>query len=351
MIKPRIVIADVDYDYIIRLQQKFITEFLDKIELEVVTDCDYFQELFSVHQKIDVLLVGQIMYDTLLVKKHNVANVFLLSEKEDCDSEDISASVIYKYSSIKEIYNEIIGSSRCFMSFATESIKNPEIICVTSAKGGIGKTTIAMGLSACLSKSHKRVLFIDAQDIQAFQYYLSNNSKITGSEIYSELLKTDGRNYLALKHMIRSELFSYVPPFKAALSSLGLNKHLYSKLAMEAKKSGDYDYVIIDTDNVFDNTKAQLLSIADRVIFITKQDDISVEITNNYLSNINGINKDKYLFVCNDFVDEKDNALISFGKDTLFSVSEYIRHLDDKDMTKEKMYENKDFQKIAYLFM
>ena len=35
--KPRIVIADLDYNYIIPLQIKFAETFFDRIELEIIT--------------------------------------------------------------------------------------------------------------------------------------------------------------------------------------------------------------------------------------------------------------------------------------------------------------------------
>lgn len=46
MSKPRIIIADTDISYIIPLQQKFIEEYFEKIDLEIISDPSYY-ELFS----------------------------------------------------------------------------------------------------------------------------------------------------------------------------------------------------------------------------------------------------------------------------------------------------------------
>jgi hypothetical protein len=47
MKKPRIIIADEDYNYIIPLQLRFIEDMFEKIELEIITDPVYFASLFQ----------------------------------------------------------------------------------------------------------------------------------------------------------------------------------------------------------------------------------------------------------------------------------------------------------------
>ena len=56
MAKPRIIIADTDLNYIIPLQLKFVEEFFDLIDLELITDQDYFSKLFSMSQKASIPL-------------------------------------------------------------------------------------------------------------------------------------------------------------------------------------------------------------------------------------------------------------------------------------------------------
>ena len=38
MIKPRVIIADLDVNYVMPLQSRFIEEYADEIELEIITD-------------------------------------------------------------------------------------------------------------------------------------------------------------------------------------------------------------------------------------------------------------------------------------------------------------------------
>ena len=46
MAKPRIIIADTDSNYIIPLQLKFVEDFFEKIDLEIITDKDFFDDVF-----------------------------------------------------------------------------------------------------------------------------------------------------------------------------------------------------------------------------------------------------------------------------------------------------------------
>lgn len=46
MARPRVIVADTDESYVIPLQKKFAELFADKIDLEIITDKDYFNQLF-----------------------------------------------------------------------------------------------------------------------------------------------------------------------------------------------------------------------------------------------------------------------------------------------------------------
>lgn len=352
MARPRIIIADTEINYILSLQLKFIEEFFEKIDLEIITDPDYFGRLFSAPQKAEVLIVSEDLYD-LSLQKHNIENVFLMTEQEgEEQTADLNLTRIFKYTSIKEIFNEILGKSAAVLNIENDVKQETQVIVVTSAAGGVGKTTVAMGMSASLAKKYKKVLYISSDQMQTFQYLMENKSSISSTDIYIKLTGAEENIYQEIKYLIRTEVFSYIPPFKASLMSLGMSADIYLALAMEAKKSGDFDFVVIDTDSVFDNRKAELLNMADRVIFVTKQTRMSVLATNLLVSNINGINAEKYSYICNDFDKEAENALISPEYSLEFSINEYIDHIPHYDQLKcSDLVNYTSFQKTAYLFV
>ena len=351
MEKPRIVIADTDISYIIPLQQKFVEEYFEKINLEIISDQTYYDRLFSSPQKVDILIISEELY-TPDIKKHNIGNIFLMTEHcTEKQIDETNVSRIYKYTSIIEIFDAIINKSFIYLQSPNIGTKETQIIVVYSSCGGVGKTTVAFGISACLNRNFKRVLYMNASHLQSFQTMLSNSNPIIATDVYANL--TTGDNlYTKIKAAIRNEGFSYIPSFKAALMSLGMNYTIFKDIALLAKDSKDYDYIIIDTDTVLDEEKMQLIDIADKVIIVTKQNKSSVYATNVLVSNINGVNSEKYIFICNDFNKENENFLVSPSMINKFSVDDYIRHLSNYDyLQANDLANDNEFQKIAFLII
>lgn len=350
MARPRVIIVDEDASYIVPLQFKFVTDFFNKIDLEVITDRTYFDDYFSKPQNAEILIVSDELYDSSL-QRHNIQNIFVMMEQYDeSGTGDLNVTQLFKYTSIKEIFNEIIGKSAGALNIAAVEKKETQIILVTSAAGGVGKTTVAMGVAACLSQNYKRVLYINAARLQDFQVALDNGSPITSSDVYANLLNSREDVYSDIKHVIRKEIFSYIPAFKAALMSVGLDFSIYSKLALSAKKSGEYDFVIVDAESTFDEGKTDLIDISDKVIIVTDQSFGSVYSTNLLLANINGVNSEKYMYICNKFDKEGTNALISPQISLKFSVNEYVEKVAEKSMTKcDEMAQINGLKKVSFL--
>lgn len=352
MVRPRIIIADTDMDYIIPLQLKFAEDFFEKIELEIINDAEFFNQLFSMPQQADILIVSEQLYSPDL-HRHNIAHIFVMMEQyEEEQTADLKVNHIFKYTSIKEIFNEITGKSAEVLKGMVDKKQETQVVMCYSGCGGVGKTTVAMGVCAALTQNYKRVLYINAAHLQVFQHMLANHSPITSMDVYSRLSNPTENVYSDIKHVVRKEMFYYIPPFKASLLSLGLDYSVYKQMICSAKKSGDYDFIVVDADVTFDDEKAELLSIADRVIIITKQSIASVVATNILVSNINGVSAEKYIFICNDFVKEDDNALISPNVALKFVVNDYIEHIRRYDAVKpEQLCAQGGIQRTAFLIL
>lgn len=352
MAKPRIVIVDSDINYIIPLQMKFVDEFFEKIDLEIITDPIYFNDLFSTPQKIDILIISDEFY-TPAVHRHNLSHVFVMKEQyEEEQTAELNVDRIFKYTSIKEIFNEIVGKSSDSLRIENNGKQESQIVVVYSANGGTGKTTVAMGICASLTKNYKRVLYLNASHLQVFHNFLENKSSVSSNEFYACLGSQNESMYENIRHVIRKEHFNYIPPFKAALMSLGLDYSIYLKMIESIKKSGDYDYILVDADVTFDEDKAKLLNLADKVMVVLKQDLNSVLATNILVSNMNGLSTDKYYFICNDFDKNDFNALISSSISLKFTVSEYIDHFSHyANMKADDLAGEGSIQKTAFLII
>lgn len=350
MSKPRIIIADCDIEYVIPLQQKFAEDYFDEVELEVITDRGYFDELFSLPQSVDILIISEQLYSASLYR-HNVSHIIMMTEQyEEHATADLNVERIFKYTSIKEIFNEISCKCADVLINKTGKTQQPRVVMVYSAGGGTGKTTVAMGISAALTKNYKRVLYINASRLQSFQCMLSNKTPISSGDVYARFIRPSDNLYADIKHVIRKEIFSYLPPFKSSLLSLGFPYSVFRKIILSARDSGEYDFIVVDADVTFDEDKAELIHLADRVLVITRQDMASVFATNMLVANVNGLNEEKYLFLCNDFDKDRPNALISPDISLHFRVSDYIDHFRYYEQMKlEELADDSGIQRVAFL--
>ena len=351
MSKPRIIIVDEDMSYVLPLQLKFVEDMFDKVDLEIITDRAYFEQFLSNPQKANVLIISERVYSAT-VQKHNFKNVFVLTESYDEDDYPGNVTVIYKYTSMKEIFSVILGKTDGLVEDEVSTTKEPQLILVTSAAGGMGKTTVAMGLAAALSKKYKRVLYLNSDYLQNFQWLLINHTPILDNEIYMKMAQNDKATYQSIKHLIRNEIFDYLPPFKNALLSLGLEHSVIAEIAMQAKASKDYDYIIVDADSCFDLEKVKLIGEADKVLIVMTQSHMAVHVSNQFISNIDITDKDKFVFVCNKYEDRRNNSIVMLADTLNFTVNDYIEKFEDYwAMKDEKFFMSMGIQSLAISFL
>lgn len=349
--KPTIILADTDELYLSTLELKFLEELGDKIELEIITEQEYFNEHFSSPQSAEILVVSENLYFSEL-QKQNISNIFVLTESMDeGGTEDLGITKIFKYTTIKEIYNQVTATSSGIIHSETSKSKETKVVLFYSGAGGVGKTTLAMAISYCLTKSFKKALYINAHRVNSFQFYLNNTTAVPNN-IYTDLLNADSNIFNRIKHVIRNEEFDYLPPFGASLSSLNLNFYVYEEIIKSAKATKEYDIIVVDTDTSFDSSKASLINLADQVIIVTTQSKASVNATNMLIKNMNCHDNEKFIFVCNDFREDKYNALTGKDFKANFTVNEYVKHIADIDELKISDISNSsEIQKLAYLIV
>lgn len=200
-----------------------------------------------------------------------------------------------------------------------------------------------------MSQNYKKVLYINAGHLQCFSHMLDNSTYISSPEVYARLANPTEQVYSDIRHVLRKEIFTYLPPFKAALLSLGLKFSVYEKIAVSAKQSKEYDFIVIDAESTFDEDKTRLLNIADKVIIVTEQSKNAVEATNGLISNISGVSQDKYIFVCNKFDKDSYNALIAPEIAKRFTVNEHVNYFEMNGRVKcEELSKNSGFGKVSY---
>lgn len=148
-----------------------------------------------------------------------------------------------------------------------------KIISIVNQKGGVGKTTTALNISAGLAKVGKKVLAIDLDPQGNLSDYLGYepDGKPTISEIiYQEVsgINTNSTNYIRRN---QKEQIDYIPANKvlsAIVSILGSdnNSQEVIKRILNKKPFIEYDYIILDCKPSLDLLVCNALATSDSLI-------------------------------------------------------------------------------------
>lgn len=345
MSQLRIVFADTDEMYLTPLVAKFLEELSDASDIVVITETGYLKDYFSEPRALDMLIIHESLYSREF-EKHNISYVIILTEEESTDTKDLSENRIYKYTSVREIYNDIMNSapSSIFSDMETR------VIFVYSPIGGAGSTFVSIGLAAALSKAHRRIFYMSTSPLQEFPYYLTNKDTLP-VDFVSRLKNRVHDITSGMENAIGYELFDYLLPFPQSTSSLGVGIDEFRWLADSLKKEKKYDFIIIDSSCEFTSEKTSMMSYCDKTVLLAGQSSADASKFKILLNNINIADADRFVIVCNRYDPMKTNWLLQV-MDKL-SIDEYIpvADFDASIPDAEILSLIPSFQKLAYMFM
>lgn len=351
MANIKILMADTDEKYLMPLERKFIDGLEDKVDLIVITDPDYLKQFFTTPQKLDILIINEELYDTEL-ERHNISNIFILKEQETIDNNtgDLDTNRIYKYTSVKEIYNEVINKSST-RSVPLNSTVDTKILMIYSPIGGIGKTSISAALCEAIVKYHKKVLFIGIDSLQTFGSVIEHLPAMEGG-VEKLMIEKSEYIYEVMKSKIITRTFDILPPFHLSLPSLNVKGEDYINLLSCIKETKDYDYIIVDGASDFTEDISRLMGFANHTIIIAGQDKNAAHKLDCLLRNIDCSDNERFIFVCNKYRSEKENILVSEQFTNLCRISEYIDYWPDSiDSDINYLLNNRSIQKLALMFI
>lgn len=349
MSKPLIIIADTDEKYLSTLESKFLSELDDSVELEVISKKEYFETYFSTPRTVEIAAIGESMYSRDL-HRHNISNLFVLTEEEGGNTEELSITHIYKYTGIKEIYNELVYQSAKKLSADENAIKDTEVIAFYSAIGGTGKTSLSIGLARCLAKKHKKVLYLNTESIQEFGFYLEDKSGMP-SNGYRAIKDDKNHIYHNIRPFIRKELFSYIPPFLTTLDARNLDFSIYGRLIKDAKESKKYDFIIVDIEAGYSHGKVNLLQEASRVLLITKQDPVATFKMEFLTKSLDFGDREKYMVICNNYDSTKENVYFRSEMQSQFPIKEYVEYATTPLESADQLARLGGIEKLSYMFI
>lgn len=296
MPKPLVVLADSDAGYLESLEVRLFEDLGDRVELESITQAGYLKKFLEKPHDIEVLVISEDWLE-LGIDRQNAGSVIVLTEEEDGDrTSGLGSDYLYKYSSIALVYGKLVSTSPRLRP--DEAGGRAKQLLFYSPQGGSGKTTCALGVAACLRERYKRVLYVDAENLQTFGALLKSAPDAPAPMIRA-LQQTTGNVFGNLREFIQSDLFDYLPPVRSSLATCGVDLDVYRRFAAAACESGEYDYVVVDTDSTLDAPKLSFFASAQVVAIPLIDDNQVASKLGRLLTSIDGADRERYRFFWN----------------------------------------------------
>ncbi|MCM3744555.1 AAA family ATPase [Sporosarcina luteola] len=168
-----------------------------------------------------------------------------------------------------------------------------KILAIANQKGGVGKTTTSVNLSACLAHIGKKVLLIDADPQGNATSGVGVNKGDVHQCIYDMLI--DDVNIKEVIHQTKMENLDIVP---ATISLAGAEIELVSTISREVRMKHAiqeakelYDYIIIDCPPSLGLLTINSLTAADSVVIPVQCEYYALEGLSQLLSTIRLVQK------------------------------------------------------------
>ncbi|HAN20960.1 MAG: hypothetical protein A2Y15_03100 [Clostridiales bacterium GWF2_36_10] len=141
-------------------------------------------------------------------------------------------------------------------------------ICFANQKGGVGKTTSAVNISACIARSGKKVLLVDSDPQGNATSGIGIKKRNTGATVYDLLIGRNKANE-AITPTSYDNLFvipSSINLVGAELELVDENKREYRLREALNEIKIDFDYIIIDCPPSLGLVTINSLTAADAII-------------------------------------------------------------------------------------
>lgn len=168
-----------------------------------------------------------------------------------------------------------------------------KIIAVTNQKGGVGKTTTAVNLAACLAYKGKNVLVIDSDPQGNSSSGLGVNKDDIEYSLYDCLIDAEKTPLAIMKTLTRGLwVIPSLPELSAAEIELASqeNREFFLQKALDLVKD-NYDYIVIDSPPALGMITINIMTAADSLLIPIQCEYYSLEGLSQLITSVKNIKK------------------------------------------------------------
>ncbi|MEE3343855.1 MAG: AAA family ATPase [Bacilli bacterium] len=230
--------------------------------------------------------------------------------------------------------------------------KKGKIISISSVKGGVGKTTMAINLAGIYCLMKKKVLIIDADFYSGgISTWLDIKNK---KDIYMMVDSIANNRYTSIK--------DYTTSYNQYIDVLASPRDPRSALKIESKflpiifefAKREYDIILVDTNHIMNEINLNVLDNSYMSLFIVTNDLIDLKNMKSIISIFKDTDKTNYLVCLNNSRDTGRDYLSLFdirnivkcNIDYTISNSFYIKNIDKYVLDGEILTLNKSINRF-----
>ena len=216
-----------------------------------------------------------------------------------------------------------------------------KVITVSSVKGGVGKTTMALNLAGIYCELGKKVLIID---LDLFSGGVAASLAVKNKKDIKKMIDSMTNNRF-------TELKKYVTTYNNNIDVLACPKDPRMAMKVESRyiplifdlAKKDYDVVLVDTSHVLNEINLTALDYSYMSLFIISNDIVDLKNMKSLISIFKDTDKKNYLILLNNSRDTgKDylslydiRTMIKNNIDYTISKNYYIKNIDKYVMAGE----------------